>query len=300
MRLPSWLAQHVTALRVLLLLTVLTGLVYPLAITAVAQVPGLHHKADASLEYVDGKPVGSALIGQLFTDKDGNALVQYFQSRPSAAGDGYDPTATSASNLGPESVVDTLGDPAKAKDPNGDGSKLSLLSQVCQRSVAVGTLEGVSGARPFCTSDGLGAVLAVIHQTGATGPITQVVSLNQECPATPFISTYHGVAVKCATFGADYSKGVVTPIRGSAPATSAVPPDAVTASGSGLDYQISPAYAALQVARVAKARGADVAAVRALVKQYTTGRALGFIGDPGVNVLELNLALDRKYPYHSG
>jgi potassium-transporting ATPase KdpC subunit len=300
MRLPSWLAQHVTALRTLLLLTVLTGLVYPLAITVVAQVPGLRHKADASLERVDGKAVGSSLIGQLFTDKDGNALVQYFQSRPSAAGDGYDPTATSASNLGPESVVDTLGDPAKAKDPDGDGSKLSLLSQVCQRSVAVGQLEGVSGARPYCTASGVGAVLAVFHQVGATGPITQVVSLNQECPATPFISTYKGVAVKCATFGADYSKGIVTPIRGSAPATSAVPPDAVTASGSGLDYQISPAYAALQVARVAKARGAGAAAVRALVKQYTTGRALGFIGEPGVNVLELNLALDRRYPFHSG
>jgi potassium-transporting ATPase KdpC subunit len=300
MRLPSWLAQHVTALRVLLLFTVLTGLLYPLAITAVAQVPGLHHKADASLQYVDGKPVGSSLIGQLFTDKDGKPLVQYFQSRPSAAGDGYDPTATSASNLGPESVVDTLGDPAKANDPNGDGSKLSLLSQVCQRSVAVGQLEGVSGARPYCTSGGLGAVLAVFHQVGATGPITQVVSLNQECPAAPFISTYHGVAVKCATFGADYSKGIVTPIRGSAPASSAVPPDAVTASGSGLDYQISPAYAALQVARVAKARGAEVAAVQALVAQYTTGRALGFIGQPGVNVLELNLALDRKYAYQSG
>jgi K+-transporting ATPase ATPase C chain len=300
MRLPSWLAQHVTALRVLLLFTVLTGLVYPLAIAAVAQVPGLKHHADGSIIRVDGKAVGSSFIGQLFTDKDGNALMQYFQSRPSAAGDGYDPTATSASNLGPESVVDTLGDPAKAKDPAGDGSKLSLLSQVCQRSVAVGTLEGVSGARPFCTSDGLGAVLGVFHQIGATGPITQVVSLNQECPATPFISTYKGVAVKCATFGADYSKGIVTPIRGRAPATSAVPPDAVTASGSGLDYQISPAYAALQVARVAKARGADAAAVRALIKQYTTGRALGFIGAPGVNVLELNLALDRKYPYHSG
>jgi potassium-transporting ATPase KdpC subunit len=300
MRLPSWLAQHVTALRTLLLLTVLTGLLYPLAILAVAQVPGLQHKADASLERVDGKVVGSSLIGQLFTDKDGKALVQYFQSRPSAAGDGYDPTSTSASNLGPESVVDTLGDPAKAKDPDGDGSAPSLLSQVCARSLAVGTLEGVSGARPYCTASGVGAVLGVFHQIGATGPITQVVSLNQECPAAPFISTYHGVAVKCATFGADYSKGIVTPIRGSAPAHPPVPPDAVTASGSGLDYQISPAYADLQAARVAKARGIGVNVVDKLIATYTTGRALGFMGEPGVNVLKLNVALDKKYPATGG
>ncbi len=300
MRLPRSLAQHVTALRTLLLLTVLTGLAYPLAIVAVAQVPGLQHRADASLVRVDGRVVGSALIGQLFTDKDGQALVQYFQSRPSAAGDGYDPTATSASNLGPESVVDTLGDPAKAKDPAGDGSQLSLLSQVCRRSQAVGRLEGVSGARPYCTPGGLGAVLAVFHAAGGTGPVTRVVSLNQECPAAPFVPAYQGVPVVCATFGADYGKGVVTPVRGTAPSTSAVPPDAVTASGSGLDYQVSPAYAALQVPRVARARGVDPAAVRALVERYTTGRALGFMGEPGVNVLRLNLALDRKYPYHSG
>ena len=112
MRLPSWLAQHVAALRILLVLTVVTGLAYPLAITAIAQVPGLKHKADGSLITVAGKDVGSSIIGQSFTDKDGKPLVQYFQSRPSAAGHGYDPDSTSASNLGPESIVDTLGDPA--------------------------------------------------------------------------------------------------------------------------------------------------------------------------------------------
>ena len=108
MRLPSWLTQHLAALRALLVFTVLVGLVYPLAMVGVAQIPGLRDKANGSLVEPNGQAVGSALIGQSFTDADGNPLPQYFQSRPSAAGDGYDPTATSASNLGPESIVDTL------------------------------------------------------------------------------------------------------------------------------------------------------------------------------------------------
>jgi potassium-transporting ATPase KdpC subunit len=296
MRTPLPLAQHVTALRILLVLTVVTGLAYPLAVTTVAQIPGLRHHADGSLISSSHGVVGSALIGQSFTDKDGRPLVQYFQSRPSAAGDGYDPTSTGASNLGPESVVDRLGDPGRAKDPDGDGSSPSLLTEVCGRSLAVGTLEGVSGARPFCTAGGVGAVLGVFFRDGGTGPITRVVSLNQECPATPFIAACRGVKVDCATFGGDYSRAVVTPIRGNAPAEPAVPADAVTASGSGLDYQISPAYAELQSARVAKVRGVDIRVVRRLIATYTTGRALGFIGEPGVNVLRLNLALDRSEP----
>ena len=284
MRLPSWISQHLAALRVLLVMTVLVGLLYPLVIFAVAQLPGLRGKADGSLVKVGDSTVGSSLIGQSFTDKDGQPLVQYFQSRPSAAGDGYDPTATSASNLGPESVVD-------------QPDKPSLLTQVCSRSKAVGELEGVDGSRPYCTSDGVGAVLAVYYSGGSTGTVTRVVSLNQACPATPFVATYQGVNVECAKFGEDYSQGVVTPIRGDAPANPPVPADAVTASGSGLDPQISVAYAKLQAPRVAKTRGIDVASVRQLIDKYTSGRALGFMGEPGVNVLELNVALDRQYPY---
>ena len=144
MRLPSWIAQHLAALRALLVFTVLLGLAYPLALVALAQVPGLADKAQGSLvSGADGSPVGSKIIGQLFVDADGNPLPQYFQSRPSAAGDGYDPTSTSASNLGPESIEDTLPVPG-AVDEEGapDEGSQSLLTQVCARSLAVGRAGG--------------------------------------------------------------------------------------------------------------------------------------------------------------
>jgi potassium-transporting ATPase KdpC subunit len=113
------------------------------------------------------------------------------------------------------------------------------------------------------------------------------------------VSTHGGVTVECAKFGEDYSKGLITAIRGDAPADPAVPADAVTASGSGLDPQISIAYAKLQAPRVAKARGIDEATLQSLIDKYTTGRMLGFIGQPAVNVVQLNLELDRRYPIHS-
>ena len=288
MRLPSWLAAHVAALRALLVFTVLLGLAYPLAMVAVGRIPGLSHRADGSMITVSDKVVGSSLIGHSFTDKDGNAIPKYFQSRPSKAGDsGYDPTATSASNLGPESVVDTLA--AKPED-----ASQSLLTQVCSRSLAIGKLEGVDGSRPYCTSDGVGAVLAVFYRNGFTGPITRVVSVNQT--GTPFLQTYQGVSVEPAKNGEDYvaDGGVITPIRGNAPANPVVPADAVTASASGLDPDISPAYANLQAPRIARERGLTLDQVHTLIKKYTDGRTLGFMGDPGVNVLQLNLALDGK------
>ena len=293
-RLPGWLRQHLAALRILLVLTVLLGLAYPLVIAGIGQIPGLRSRADGSI-ISDGKgAAGSSLIGQAFTDSEGNPLRQYFQSRPSAAGDGYDPTATSASNLGPESIVDVPDNPA-TKDT--DESKPSLLTQVCSRSLYVGRLEGIDGSRPYCTPDGKGAVLAVFHAgPGYTGPVTRVVSLDQPCPDTPFLTAYQRVPVECRSDGEDVSLGQVVAIRGIAAARPAVPADAVTASGSGLDPQISPAYADLQAARVAKARNLPVTRVRQLVRANTAGRSLGFLGEPGVNVLTLNLELDRIAP----
>ena len=206
------LRQYGAAVRAFLALTVVVGLVYPLVMTGVAQV-AFRSNADGSIVHRGGRAVGSDLIGQAFTrpvlengqpqkDAAGNPVVQadpsYFQSRPSAAGAGYDPLATSASNLGPEN-----------KD---------LIASVKERRAAAAQLDGVRPAQ--------------------------------------------------------------------------VAPDALLASGSGLDPHISPAYAAEQVARVARERGLGEAQVRALVAAHTQGRVLGFLGEPRVNVLELNLALD--------
>ncbi|MEV3982455.1 potassium-transporting ATPase subunit C [Nonomuraea sp. NPDC049758] len=275
-RLPSWVRQHLAALRAVAVLTALLGIVYPLVTTGVAQALFNGH-ANGSIVEKDGKAVGSALIGQSFTDADGKPIRKYFQSRPSAAGDGYDPTSSGASNLGPEDVVDTL------PVAGGEGRQ-SLLTQVCARSRAAGELEGVSGARPYCTTDGVGAVLKVFPD--------RAVSVNQACPATPFVATYQGRRVECAEPGEDYAAGRTVPVRGEAEAK--VPADAVTASGSGLDPHISVAYAELQAPRVARERGLGRAEVERLVKEHTTGRAVGFMGEPAVNVLELNLALDRS------
>jgi potassium-transporting ATPase KdpC subunit len=302
MNFSNLVRQHWAALRALLVLTVIVGIGYPIFIWLVAQIPGLRDNANGSIIEVDGKPMGSSLIGQAFTDSDGNPLPQYFQSRPSAAGDGYDPLATSASNLGPESIVDTPGDPSLPEDDNG--AKSSLLTLVCSRSVAVGELEGVDGQRPFCTGDGVGAVLSVIGPRDDRGNVvrpTRVVSVNEPCETTqtPFLNTYEGVRVECAKYGEDYSIGQIVPIRGSAPADLEVPADAVTASGSGLDPNISPTYAELQVNRVAKARGITPEEVRAAVSDNEAGRTLGIFGEPRVNVLELNLELDKKYPAKS-
>ncbi|MEE6137288.1 potassium-transporting ATPase subunit C [Mycobacterium sp. 050128] len=307
MKFSNFVRVHWAAFRALLVLTVITGLAYPLFIWLVAQIPGLHDKAEGSILTVNGKPIGSRLIGQLFTDKDGNALPQYFQSRPSAAGTGYDPTSTSASNLGPESIVDTPADPAQlaaGKSASDAGFKPSLLTQVCTRSATVGQLEGVDGSRPFCTGGGVGAVLSVIGSRDARGNVihpTQVISVNEPCQTTqtPFLTSYQGVRVQCAKYGEDYSLGQIVPIRGAAPANPSVPADAVTASGSGLDPDISPAYADIQVARVARTRHVSPDQIKSILAQYRSGRDLGFFGEPTVNVLQLNLQLDRKYPVSS-
>ncbi|KJC64447.1 K+-transporting ATPase ATPase C chain [Agreia bicolorata] len=189
--------QYWVAVRAMVVLTVVLGIGYTAVVTGIGQLALPAQASGQLVSDADGQVVGSALIGQSFTDADGNALPQWFQSRPSAAGSGYDGTASSGSNLGPE---------------NAD-----LIKAIGDRRAAVAKLEGVS--------------------------------------------------------------------------ESEVPADAVTASASGLDPQISPEYARLQVARVAEARDLPEAKVSALVESFIHGRDLGILGDPTVNVLELNLAL---------
>jgi potassium-transporting ATPase KdpC subunit len=177
------------ALALLIGLIIITGLAYPAAVTAVAQVV-FPAQANGSMIVADGRTVGSALIGQAFSDQ------RYFWGRPSAAGTGYDGMASGGSNLGPTSRT--------------------LIDRI---TADVDRLRASSGGGP-------------------------------------------------------------------------IPVDLVTASASGLDPDISPEAAAHQVDRVAAARGVDRAVIAAAVARHTEGPLLGFLGQPRVHVLELNLDLD--------
>ncbi|WP_424751300.1 K(+)-transporting ATPase subunit C [Mycobacterium sp.] len=193
-------AQLVPAVLLTVLASLVLGVAYPLATYGIGQL-AFRHQADGSLISRDNQVVGSSLLGQSFTDASGNPLPEYFQPRPSAAGNGYDGTASGASNLGPS-------------DPR-------LLAVIGERAAAYRAFNHLPG-------------------------------------------------------------------------DAAVPVDAVTASGSGLDPDISVANAELQASRVAAARHLPPKTVTALMRDHTTGRALGFLGETVVNVVELNLALDSQ------
>ncbi|MEQ3554828.1 K(+)-transporting ATPase subunit C [Pseudonocardia nematodicida] len=192
--------QTLTGLRLLLVLTVLCGIAYPLAVWGVSRLPGLHGHAEGSVIERGGTVAGSSLIGVDPVPAD-PAADPWFHTRPSASADGA---------LGPA-------DTATSGGSNLAGDSPRLRDTVAGRRALIAAREGVAPA--------------------------------------------------------------------------AVPPDAVTASGSGLDPDISPEYAALQVDRVARVTGLPVARVEDLVARASSGRILGFLGEPHVNVTELNLAV---------
>jgi K+-transporting ATPase ATPase C chain len=205
--------QLFPAFMMMVVFTVITGIAYPLVVTAIAQ--GLFNdKADGSrVENADGELVGSSLIGQSFSEPE------YFHPRPSAAGDGYDASASSGSNLGPTNDKLLVGE--------------------------------------------------------------------EDDPATEDVDeTFAGVEQRADAYREENGMD----------ADAEVPVDAVTASASGLDPDISVANARLQAPRVAEERGLDLDTVMALVDDHTAGRDLGFLGEKRVNVLELNLALDEVSP----
>ncbi|MFE9422058.1 K(+)-transporting ATPase subunit C [Kitasatospora sp. NPDC006697] len=210
--LPASVRTHWTALRMLLVMTVILGIAYPLLVTGISQLAFADKANGSVVKTADGKEIGSSLLGQNYnlpkkapsgstTGNDPNEQAQpdpqWFQPRPSAAG--YDPHGSAASNLG----------------PNDDG----LKKTIDDRRAAIAAFDGVDPA--------------------------------------------------------------------------SVPADAVTASGSGLDPHISVAYAKEQVGRVAAKRGVGADQLDKLIDKYTDGRSLGFLGNPGVNVVLLNKAVSE-------
>jgi potassium-transporting ATPase KdpC subunit len=248
--------QLLTGLLVTVCLIVLLGGVYPLAVWGVGQV-AFRHQADGSMVKLDGKVVGSALIGQNFTDKQGNPLPQYFQPRPSNAGKGYDPTSSGGSNLGPS---------------NPD---------------LVGNNVGDSQDNPYRTpSDPYCVPVPATDANGTPQTDAQGQPVYEKNSDGTYVCDPDTVPQRVLA----YRK-----LNGLSPGAT-VPVDAVTSSGSGLDPDISVANALDQAARVARARHLDPAAVVALVHQHTDSRGLGVLGEPTVNVLDLNTALNGLRP----
>lgn len=221
-RLPGAIGRHLAAVRAMIVFTIVLGIAYPLLVTGIAQL-GFKSTADGSLlKNSHGQVVGSKLLCQTYTQKDGTPLPQYFQSRPS--------NAINSSNL------------AAANDPKNVDNQY----YACDPTQSAGT---------------------------NLGPNSAVLAAN--------IKNYQSIMSKFDSVG------------GYTLAPDQVAPDAVTASGSGLDPDISVLNADQQARRIATTRDLPLATVQGLIAKYTGGRDIGFLGEPGVNVLELNLALDE-------
>jgi K+-transporting ATPase ATPase C chain len=234
--------------RLTLIFTVVLGLLYPAVMTGVSELI-FPKQANGSLVTVNGKVVGSSLIGQPF------AKSEYFHPRPSAAGSGYDATASSGSNLGPTSAKllhgTTKMDDKKNEIVDFDGISLRVVH--------------------YCVDNDIPYESSV--------PLDQFKDSHGDLDDVKLIKAFNDDK---------------TPLRFTPKAP--IPQDAVTASASGLDPHISPANAETQAARIARARGVSVDQVKQLIPQFTDRADLGFLGEPRVNVLMLNIAFDQKFP----
>jgi len=251
--------RHLLASVIMLLgATIVLGFGYPLLVTGISLLL-FRHQAEGSLVYRGGKLTGSSLLGQSFTDSKGNPLPGYFQPRPSAAGTGYDASASGATNLGPSNP---------------------LLIGFVPGINTVGLDGSPSPANPFATRADPACVPTDPKGIPVTSPAPgQKYARNRDGSYVCDPGTVPERAIAYRTFNG-------------MPSGAAVPADAVTASGSGLDPGISVQNALDQAPRVARARHLPVREVVSLVHQRTQGRPWGFLGEASVNVLELNLALD--------
>ena len=250
--------RHLLTSAVMLIgVTIVLGFAYPLVVTGLSLLL-FRHQAEGSLVYRGGKLVGSSLIGQSFTGRHGSPLPQYFQPRPSAAGSGYDGASSGATNLGPSNP---------------------LLIGFVPGVNTVGLNGKPSRVNPFATAADPACVPVDPAGTPVTSPAPgQRYARNPDGSYACDPDTIPERAIAYRTFNG-------------LPPGASVPVDAVTASASGLDPDISVANALDQAPRVARARHLPAAQVIALVHRYTQGSQWGFLGEPTVNVLELNLAL---------
>jgi potassium-transporting ATPase KdpC subunit len=235
-------------LRLTIVFTVLTGLVYPAVMTGLSEII-FPRQSKGSLVTVNGKVVGSSLIGQSF------ARAEYFHPRPSAAGSGYDATASGATNLGPTSA-----------------KLLHGTTKMDDKKNEVVDFDGIADR--------------IVHYC-----VDNEIPYESSVPLEEFKDSHGDLDdVKLIkAFNDDKAPLVFTP-------KSPIPQDAVTASASGLDPHISPANAETQAARVAKARGVAADQVKQLIPQFTERPDWGFLGEPRVNVILLNVALDQHFP----
>ena len=256
--LQSWSRQLLSSILLTVVAGAVLGLIYPLVVYGIGQA-AFKHKADGSLITRDGKVVGSSLVGQGFSDAQGNPLPQYFQPRPSDAGTGYDATSSGASNLGPS-------------DPRLVGF-IPGFNTVGLDGQPSKTNPFASKADPYC----------VPLSPAGTPVIDPAAGDKYQMSHGSYVCDPNTVPERTIAYRA---------FNGLSP-TTVVPVDAVTASASGLDPDISIANADLQAPRVARVRHLSLSAVMNLIKSNTTDAYWGFLGEPGVNVLDLNLALDR-------